>query len=72
MSLDNSWVNLYLERLDRTKIDLVNNFERILHTLSGRRETRTLTVSRHILSVVRLPIPPLALFRRDTVKYSTY
>ncbi len=28
--------------------------------LSGRRETRTLTISRHILSVVRLPIPPLA------------
>ena len=27
---------------------------------SGRRETRTLTISRHILSVVRLPIPPLA------------
>ena len=35
MSLDNSWVNLYSDLLHRTKIDLVNNFERILHTLVG-------------------------------------
>lgn len=30
--------------------------------MNGQRETRTLTISRHILSVVRLPIPPFALY----------
>ncbi len=34
--------------------------EALLCVIYGRRETRTLTISRHILSVVRLPIPPLA------------
>jgi hypothetical protein len=38
---------------------------------SGRRETRTLTISRHILSVVRLPIPPLALFRVTQVSIAS-